>query len=57
MAAKQCESSATSLTAELLQKISPMPYKIYIAKLNEADAVTGENFKNSRWANYFTVDS
>ena len=56
MAAKQCESSS-SLTAELLQKISPMPYKTYVAKINEGDAVTPENFKNSRSANYFTVDS
>ena len=57
MVAKQRENSATLLTAELLQKISPMPYKTYVAKLNEADAVTGENFKNSKWANYFTVDT
>ena len=57
MVAKQRENSATSLTAELLQKISPMLYKTYVAKLNEVDAVTGENFKNSKWANYFTVDS
>ena len=34
-----------------------MPYKTYVAKLNECDAVTPDNFKKSRWANYFTVDS
>ena len=34
-----------------------MPYKTYVAKINGCDAVTPENFKNSRWANYFTVDS
>ena len=34
-----------------------MPYKMYIAKINECDAVMPENFKDSRWANYFTVDS
>ena len=34
-----------------------MPYKTYVAKINECDAVTPDNFKNSRWANYFTVDS
>ena len=34
-----------------------MPYKTNVAKINECDAVTPENFKNSRWANYFTVDS
>ena len=34
-----------------------MPYKTYIAKLNECDAVTPDNYKNSRWANYFTIDS
>ena len=34
-----------------------MPYKTYVAKLNKSDAVTPDNFKNSRWVNYFTVDS
>ena len=57
MAAKQCAGSSSSLAAELLHKISPMPYKTYAAKINECDAVTPDNFKNSRWANYFTVDS
>ena len=57
MAAKQWASSTSSLVAELLHKISPMPYKTYVAKINECDAVTPENFKNSRWANYFAVDS
>ena len=40
-----------------MQKIQPKPYKTYIAKLWEDDAVTGENYKNSKWANYFTVDA
>ena len=57
MAPKQHAGSSVSLTAELLHKISPMPYKTYFAKLNECDAVMPDNFKNSRWANYFTVDS
>ena len=57
MVAKQHAGSSSSLAAELLHKISPMPYKTYIAKINECDAVTPENFKNSRWANYSTVDS
>ena len=34
-----------------------MPYKTYVAKINERDSVTPDNFKNSRWANYFTIDS
>ena len=34
-----------------------MPYKTYVAKINECDAITPDNFKNSRWVNYFTVDS
>ena len=34
-----------------------MPYKMYVAKINECDAATPDNFKNSRWVNYFTVDS
>ena len=57
MVAKQCASSSSSLAAELLHKISPMPYKTYVAKINECDAVMPDNFKNSRWANYFTGDS
>ena len=57
MAAKQCAGSISSLVAELLHKISPMPYKTCIAKINECDAVMLDNFKNSRWVNYFTVDS
>ena len=57
MVTKQCASSSSSLTAELLHKTSPMPYKTYIAKINECDTVTPDNFKNSRWVNYFTIDS
>ena len=57
MVAKQRAGSTSSLVAELLHKISPMPYKTYVAKINECDAVMPDNFKNSRWANYFTVDS
>ena len=57
IAAKQRAGSSSSLTTELLHKVSPIPYKMYAAKINEHDAVTPENFKNSRWANYFTVDS
>ena len=56
MVAKQA-GSTSSLAAELLHKISPMPYKMYVAKINEFDAVMPDNFKNSRWANYFTADS
>ena len=57
MAAKQRVGSTSSLAAELLHKISPMPYKMCVAKINECDAVTPDDFKNSRWANYFTVES
>ena len=57
MAEKQCAGCSSSLAAELLHKISPMPYKTYIAKINECDAIMPDNFKNSRWVNYFTVDS
>ena len=57
MVAKQHASSSLSLAAELLHKMSPMPYKMYVAKINECDAVTPENFKNSRWVNFFTIDS
>ena len=56
MAGKDCRKPALSLTEELVQKIQPKPYKTYIAKLREDDAVTGENYKNSKSANYFTVD-
>ena len=57
MAGKDCKRPAISLTEELVQKIQPKPYNTYIAKLREDDAVTGENYKNSKWANYFTVDA
>ena len=57
MVAKQHGGSSMSMAEELLCKISPRPYKTYVAKINECDAVTPDNFKNSRWANYFTVDS
>ena len=57
MAAKQRAGSTSSLAMELVHKISPKPYKMYVANINECDAVTPDNFKNSRWANYFTVDS
>ena len=57
MAGKDCKKPAISLTEELVQKIQPKPYKMYVAKLREDDAVTGENYKNSKWANYFMVDA
>ena len=57
MAAKKRAGDTSSLAAELLHKISPMPYKTYVSKFNECDAVTPDTYKNSRWANYFTVDS
>ena len=57
MAGKDYRKPALSLTEELVQKIQPRPYKTYVAKLREDDAVTGENYKNSKWANYFTVDA
>ena len=57
MAGKDCKKPAISLTEELVQKIQPKLYKMYVAKLREDDAVTGENYKNSKWANYFTVDA
>ena len=57
MAGKDHKNPALSLTEELVQKIQPRPYKMYVAKLMEQDAVTGENYNNSKWANYFTVDA
>ena len=57
MVAKKQASDTSSLAAELLHKINPMPYKTYMAKINECGAVTPDNYKTSRWANYFTVDS
>ena len=57
MAGKDCKNPVISLTEELVQIIQPKPYKTYVAKLKEDDAVTGENYKNSKWANYFTVNA
>ena len=52
MVGKDCKKPALSLTEELVQIIQPRPYKMYVAKLREEDAVTGENYKN-----YFMVDA
>ena len=57
MVGKDCKKSAILLAEELVQIIQPKLYKTYVAKLREDDAVTGENYKNSKWANYFTVDA
>ena len=57
MASKDREKPALLLTEELVQKIQPRLYKRYVAKLREQDAVTGENYKNSKWANYLMEDA
>ena len=57
MAGKDCKKPALLLKEELVQIIQPRPYKTHVAKLREQDAVTGENYKNSKWANYFMVDA
>ena len=57
MAGKDGKRPTISLTDELVQITQPKPYKTYVAKLREDDAVTGENYKNSKWANYFMVDA
>ena len=44
--AKILKKPAVLLTEELVQKIQPRPYKTYVTKLREQDAVTGENYKN-----------
>ena len=47
-----------SLVEELLQVVSPMPYKTFVTNINEReDALSPDTFKNSRWANYFAVDT
>ena len=46
-----------SLAEELLHAVSLMSYKILMANIKEEDALTPDNFKTSRWANYFTVDT
>ena len=45
------------MAAELMARITPKPYKQYVSSINERDAVTIENFKNSNWANYFRIDA
>ena len=57
MTGKDGKRPAISLTDELVQITQPKPYKRYLAKLREDDAVTGGNYKNSKWANYFMVDA
>ena len=34
-----------------------MPYKSFVANIKEEDTLSPETFKNSRWANYFAVDT
>ena len=48
---------STSMAAELMARITLKPYKQYVSSINECDAVTIENFKNSNWANYFWIDA
>ena len=46
-----------SLAEELLQVVSPEPYKTFVVNIKEEDALSPDTFKNSRWANYFAVDT
>ena len=46
-----------TIAAELLNVVSPPPYKLYVSALNENDALLPENFKHSKWGDYFTVDT
>ena len=45
------------MAAELMARITPKPYKEYVALINEHDGVTIEDFKNSNWATYFQIDA
>ena len=45
------------MAAELLARVTPKPYKQYVASINERDAVSIEDFKNSNWATYFQIDA
>ena len=46
-----------SIAAELLASVLPPPYKLHVAALNEKDALPVGEFKNSRWADYYTADT
>ena len=46
-----------SIAAELLANVLPPPYKLHVAALNEKDALPVGEFKNSRWADYYTADN
>ena len=51
------QGNRKSIAAELLASILPPPYKLHIAALNEKDALPVGEFKNSRWADYYTADT
>ena len=46
-----------SIATELLASVLPPPYKLHVAALNEKDALPVGEFKNSRWADYYTADT
>ena len=47
---------ARGIASELLSKMMPPPYKLYVSVISNSDALTLEEFKTSRWATYYTVD-
>ena len=45
-----------SSIANLQNPLNLYKYKRYVSTLNDAEALTAEEFKQSRWANYFALD-
>ena len=49
-------NKSTLQTAKMYQQPGKYRYKAYVQSLNERDALTLDEFKETRWANYFAVD-
>ena len=53
---KMASNSSTPRTAKVQIKPSKYRYKAYVQSLNDRDALTLDEFKETRWASYFIVD-
>ena len=45
-----------SIASELLSRMQPPPYKLYVSTIPNKDAITLEEFKKTRWSTYYVID-
>ena len=45
-----------SIATELFTKLTPPPYKLFVASIANNDALTLEEFNTTRWSAYYTAD-